>query len=181
IGFFLLGDETKQRRLAGAVRADDADDRARRHLEGELVDEQALAITLGDVLELDHLVAQSLRDRDEDLLRLVALLVFLRRELLEAREARLRFRLPALRVLAHPFELGLHGLDARDLLARLDLEALLLLLEPARVVSLPRDAVAAVELEDPAGGVIEEVAVVRHRHHGAGKALEELLQPLDAF
>src|SRR5256885_13116597 len=39
-----------------------------------------------------------------------------RGKLLEAREARFRFGLPALRVLPHPLELGLHRLDARDFL-----------------------------------------------------------------
>src|SRR3954470_21216283 len=181
IGLFRSGDHAKQRRLAGAIRADDADDGPGRYLERYLVDQQALAIALGDVLELDHLVAQALRDRDEDFLRLVALLMLLRRQLLEARKARLRLRLAALGVLPHPLELGLHRLDARLLLAALDLEALLLLLEPARVVTLPRDAVPAVELQDPAGRVVEEVAIVRHRDHGAGKALQELLEPLDAL
>ena len=46
-------------------------------------------------------------------------------------------------------------------------EALLLLLEPGGVVALPRNAVAAVEFEDPLGDVVEEVAVVGHRDHGA--------------
>ena len=42
-GFSLPGDHAEQRRLAGAVRADDADDRARRHLEAQVVDQQAVA------------------------------------------------------------------------------------------------------------------------------------------
>ena len=58
------------------------------------------------------------------------------------------------------------------------LQPCLLLLQPGTVVALPGDAVAAVELEDPLGGVVEEVAVVGHRHHGAGEAGEELLQPV---
>ena len=102
-------------------------------------------------------------------------------ELLEARDPRLALRLPALGVLPHPLELLLHRLDARAFLLRLDLEPRLLLLQPRAVVALPRDAVAAVELEDPLGGVVEEVAVVRHRDHGAGKLLQELLEPVDAL
>src|SRR5207248_9369578 len=127
---FLSGDHAERRRVARAVRADDADDRAGRDAEGEIVDEQALAVTLGDALELDHRIPEAVRDRDEDLLGLVALLVFVRRQLLEARQTRLRFRLAAFRVLPHPFELLLHRLDARLLLLLLDLEALFLLLEP---------------------------------------------------
>ena len=50
-------------------------------------------------------------------------------------------------------------------------QAGLLLLEPRRVVALPRDAGAAVELEDPAGDVVEEVAVVRDGDDRAGVLL----------
>src|SRR5213083_30759 len=56
-------------------------------------------------------------------------------------------------------------------------EPLLLLLEPGRVIALPRDAAAAVELEDPAGHVVEEVAIVGDRHDRARIFLEEALQP----
>ena len=42
-----------------------------------------------------------------------------------------------------------------------DREPLLLLLEPARVVAFPRIRPRAIELEDPAGDVVEKVAVVR--------------------
>src|SRR5205085_11779383 len=58
----------KERRLAGAVRADDADDRARRYLERQLVDQQAIAIALGDVFELDNIMAQTPGQRNECLL-----------------------------------------------------------------------------------------------------------------
>ena len=58
-------------------------------------------------------------------------------------------------------------------------EPLLLLLEPARVVALPRDARAAVELEDPARDVVEEVAVVGHRDDGAVVLLQVPLEPRD--
>ncbi len=46
IGLVLAGDHAEQRRLAGAVRADDADDAARRQAEGEVFDQQAVAIAL---------------------------------------------------------------------------------------------------------------------------------------
>src|SRR3546814_2657868 len=50
----LPGDHLEQRRLAGAVGADDADDRARRRDEAQVVDQQAVAEALGDVVELDR-------------------------------------------------------------------------------------------------------------------------------
>ena len=80
---------------------------------------------------------------------------------------------------AHPLELGRDRALARRLLALLLGQALLLLLEPARVVALERDALAAVELEDPAGDVVEEVAIVGHGHDGALVLLEVALQPGD--
>ena len=42
----LPGDHAEQRGLAGAVRADDADDAAGRQLEGEIVDQQIVAEAL---------------------------------------------------------------------------------------------------------------------------------------
>src|SRR6185312_4745631 len=68
---------------------------------------------------------------------------------------------------------------ASCVLLLLDPEPGLLLLEPRRVVPLERDALAAVELEDPACDVVEEVAVVRDRHDGALVALEMTLEPRD--
>ena len=51
------------------------------------------------------------------------------------------------------------------LLLLLDREPRLLLLEPRGVVPLERDALAPVQLQDPARDVVEEVAVVRHGDH----------------
>src|SRR5206468_2151106 len=83
VGLLLARDHAEQRRLARAVRPDDADDRAGRHLEAQVVDQHPVAEPLGDVLELDHLVAQALGHGNEDFVRLVALLVFDIRQLLE--------------------------------------------------------------------------------------------------
>src|ERR1700733_2256569 len=57
-------DHAEQRRLAGAVRADDADDAARWQLEVELVDQQVVAIRLAQILRLDHQAAQARTRRD---------------------------------------------------------------------------------------------------------------------
>ena len=81
---------------------------------------------------------------------------------------------------AHPFELArerpLAGVGRALLLGRHPLQ---LLLEPARVVALERDAAAAIELEDPLRDVVEEVAVVGDRHDRAGVLLQEPLEPVD--
>ncbi|MFR6359396.1 MAG: hypothetical protein ACLUNV_07130 [Sutterella wadsworthensis] len=57
------------------------------------------------MVELDHVVAETLRDRDEDFIRFVALLVLDAGELLEARNTGLGLGLTALRILTDPFKL----------------------------------------------------------------------------
>jgi hypothetical protein len=68
--------------------------------------------------------------------------------------------LPRLGALADPFQLALQRLLLGLVLARLLFEPLGLLFQPGGVVALVGDAAAAVELEDPAGDVVEEIAVV---------------------
>jgi hypothetical protein len=53
IGLFLAGEHLEQRRLAGAVRADDADDAARRQLERQVLDQQFVAKALLQAFDLD--------------------------------------------------------------------------------------------------------------------------------
>ena len=78
---------------------------------------------------------------------------------------------------AHPLELALEGLDPRlVLLLRLG-ELLALLVQPRGVVALPGDAVAAVQLEHPAGDVVQEVAVVGDDHHGPLVLAQVPLEP----
>ena len=78
---------------------------------------------------------------------------------------------------AHPFELAGERALPRGGLLLLDLQPSLLLFEPARVVPFVGDAPAAIELEDPAGDVVEEVPVVRHGDDGALVLGEEPLEP----
>ena len=75
IRLLLARDHPEQRRLARTVRPDDADDRARRHLERQIVDQQTITVALAHVTEVDDVVAESFGDGDEDFLRLVALLM----------------------------------------------------------------------------------------------------------
>src|SRR3954449_9941730 len=71
-----------------------------------------------------------------------------------------RLRGACFRPQPHPLELALQRPLARRRLLLLDREPRLLLFQPAGVVALVRDAAPAVELEDPAGDVVEEVPVV---------------------
>ncbi len=147
----------------------------------QIVDQQAIAERLRHILELDDEIAEALAGRDVDLVGLVALLVLDRIQFLEAVETRLALGLAALRALAHPFEFALDRLLPRLFAGFFLLQALVLLLEPGRIVALPGNAAAAVEFEDPLGRVVEEVAIMRDRDDGAGEFLQELLEPFDRF
>ena len=177
VGRLLPGDHPEQRRLAGAVRADHADDAGRRQRERQVLEEQPVAEALRDALRLDHHVAEPRSGRDVDLDLVELHVVLFGEQLLVGAEARLRLRLPRLRREPHPLELALQRALARRRLLLLDREPRLLLLEPARVVALVRDALAAVELEDPAGDVVEEVPVMRDGDDGALVVGEEPLEP----
>src|SRR5438067_1793488 len=179
VRLLLRGDHPEERRLAGAVRADDADDAAGRQREVEVLDEQLVAVAFLQPARFDHGVAEARAGRDVDLGRLDLLRRVLAQQVLVRIQARLAFRLPRARRHPDPFELALERLLPPRLRLLLLREAVPLLLEPRRVIALPRDAVAAIELEDPAGDVVEEVAVVGHRDDGAGVFGEESLQPRD--
>src|SRR4029453_11521751 len=81
-------------------------------------------------------------------------------QLLVALVARFRLGLARARGGGDPLLLARKRALARLLLAALLFEPLALLREPGRVVALVGNAAAAVELENPAGDVVEEVAVV---------------------
>ena len=164
-------------RLAGAVRADDADDAAGRQVERQVVDQQRVAEALAQVLGLDHDVAEARPRRDVDLDLVDLLLRVLVEQLLVGVEARLALGLAGPRRQPDPLQLALQRALAPALGLLLEREPLLLLLEPRRVVAFPRDAAAAIELEDPAGDVVEEVAIVRDRDDRARVVLEVLLEP----
>ena len=61
--------------------------------------------------------------------------------------------------------------------AALLFEPLLLLNEPRRIVALVGNAAAAIELENPAGDVIEEIAVVGDDQNRAGIVAQMALEP----
>src|SRR3569623_3454840 len=60
VRLLLLGDHAEQRRLAGTVRADDADNAAGRQPEGEIVDQKAITEALRQMIEVDDVVAEAL-------------------------------------------------------------------------------------------------------------------------
>src|SRR6202012_2148676 len=103
--------------------------------------------------------------RNEDLVGFVALLVIDRLQLVDARQACLALAAAAFGILPRPFEFALDRLLPRLLLRGFLLQPLVFLLQPRRIISLPRNATAAIEFENPLGRVVEEVAIMRHRDH----------------
>ena len=181
VGRFLAGEHAEERGLAGAVRADDADDAAGGEGEGEVVDQLAVGVVLLQVLDGDDVLAEAGAVRDDDLGGGDLLALGFRGELVVGVDAGLLLGLAGLGALADPFELAGEGLLAGLVLAGLLQQALGLLLEPGGVVALVGDAAAAVELEDPAGDVVEEVAVVGDDEDGVRVLDQVLLQPGDGL
>ena len=121
--------------------------------------------------------ARAGRDRQLDLLGAPLAGFGLGHELVVRRDARLPLALPGSGRHPDPFELAFEGGLTGAVGLLLGGEARLFLLEPGGVVALPGDARTAVELENPAGHVVEEVAVVGHRDDRAGVHLQRPFQP----
>src|ERR1700691_3314641 len=145
----LPGDHPEQRGLAGAVGADHADDAAGRQLEGEVVDQYAVAEGLVQAFEIDHVLAEPFGHRNRDLRGLGLLLAGQLQQVLIALIARLGFGLARLGRSRDPFLFALQRALMRDVLAAFLGEALLLLRQPGGVVALVGNALAAVEFENP--------------------------------
>ena len=102
-------------------------------------------------------------------------------QILERLDARLRLGLTGLRAGLDPLALAADGALAGVVLAAFLLEPLGLGFEIFGVVALIGNAAAAVELEDPAGDIVEEVAVVGDDHHRARIGAQMLFQPRRGF
>ena len=181
IGGLGARDHPEQGGLARAVRADHADDAAGRQVEVETVDQQAVAVALGQPLGLDHHIAEARAGRDDDLGGLRRPVRGLGQQRIVGAHPRPGLGLAGAGRGADPLQLARERAPAGGLLFLLDGQPLLLLVQPGGIVALPRDTAPAVELEDPAGDVVQEVAVVGDRDHGAGVVVEETLQPGDRF
>ena len=126
---------------------------------------------------LDDDVAEPRTGRNVDLDLFDLLRRLLGQQILVGVQPRLALGLAGARRHADPVQLTLQRALALALGLLFDDQTLLLLVEPGRVVAFPGNARAAIELEDPAGDVVEEVAVVRDRDDGSEIVLEEPLQP----
>ena len=175
--------QLQQRRLAGAVDAHDAPALPAAHLEVEPLVDAAAAVALVHVLQAHHVLAGARRRRELEHHRLAALGRLDPLDLLQLLHPALHLR-------------GVRGarleaLDELDLLGEhrllaLELRLLLLLGQRALllvefVVARIRGQRAAVDLHHLGDDAVHELAVVRGHQQRALVALEELLQPDQAF
>src|ERR1700733_12232698 len=93
VWLFLTGDHAEERRLAGAVGADHADDPAGRQLEREFVDEHPIAIAFAKIDDVDDVLAQPLGHGNDNLRAGWRLLVALPDKLVIGSDTRLRLGL----------------------------------------------------------------------------------------
>ncbi len=181
VRLLLAGNHAKEGRFAGAVRADDADDAAGGEAEGHVFDEEFVPVGLAHPFGFDNDVAEAGAGGDEEFEFLFLLLAFLTEEFFIGRDTRLTLGVAPLWTHANPFEFALQGLLALSFRFVFLAEAVLFLLQPRRIVSFPGDAGAAVEFENPAGDIVEEVAVMGDGDDGAGILLQVEFEPGDRF
>ena len=139
----------------------------------------AVAEGLLHVVRLDHHVAQTRAVGNIDFELLLLLLGILIEHLVVGRQTRLALGVTARGRHAHPLQLAFECLAALRRLLLLHLQPLGFLFEPTRIVALPRNTLAAIQFQNPAGHVVEEITVVRHGDHRTLILLQMLFQPID--
>ena len=147
-------------------------------LNSRSLDQLAPVIAFGEVLGLQHHAAKPGAGWDLDLRAAHLVAPGLLGQLLISRDTRLALGLPRLGARPDPLQLARHGALLGLVLAALLRRALGLLLEPARIIALVRDALAAIELQRPTRDPVEEVAVVGDEDHAARIVFEVMLQPI---
>ncbi len=177
VGFFLAHDHPEHCCLARAVRADNADNRPFRHVEGAVGNQFRPAVALRHVGEFQHLVAKARPGRDLD--KDVALVQFERlfHQGVVAFDTRLALFEPAGRRRANPLALALEKALAIRFLFLGAPEPFRLLVEPGRVIPLVGDAASVLEFENPLGDVVEEIAVVGDDNDRARVLPQLVLEP----
>src|SRR5690554_3482145 len=171
IWLILPGDHPEQRRLTCAVRADDADDGARRQLEAQVLDKEVIAEALPQITGFHNQIAQAWARGNGDAAGFGSLFLGAADQLFIGLNARLGLCLPRLGRLPDPVQLLVYRPLACLLLACFLLKALAFLLQPAGIVALVGNAPATIQLQYPSGHIVQEVAIVSDRHYGSGVLL----------
>ncbi len=172
-------DHAEQGRLTCTVRTNHAYDAVGRQHEVQVLKQHAVAVGFGYAFGVDDLVAQTRTVRNEYLQLLLTHFLLLVQHAVVRTQTGFRLGLTSLRRHAYPFQLALQGLPTLRGLLLLHRHSRRFLLQPRRVVALPWDTLAAIQLQDPSGYVVQEVAVVGDADHRSGILLQVLLQPVN--
>jgi len=143
----------------------------------EVVNQHLIAKAFADIIKLNDLVAKAFARGYINFIGFVAGLELLRIQLVKASQSRFAFGLAALGILTHPFQFLLESLLSSGLLLRFGFQTADFAIEPSGIVAFIGNTVTAIQLENPAGDIVEEVAIVSYCNHGAGKFFEEFFQP----
>jgi hypothetical protein len=181
VGLLCTGDHPEQRRLARAIRANHTHQPRAWQRKRQPIEQQRVAERLAQIVGNHHVVPQSRRRRDHDLVLHDSLEVRLTRQFLVALQPRLALGLPRARRHSHPLQFALQRALPRRRRLLLLRQTRPLLVEPRTVVPLPRNPAPAVQLQNPLRHVVQEVAVVRDRHDSARELREVPLQPEHAL
>ncbi len=189
VRFEMPGEKRQQRRLAAAVRPQDAQPRAGRQRQADAVQDllafEGLAEFAGDEQLLGLAAGGGEVDAGGDRCRGAGLdLGQLVEEAVGLLDARLRLRGARLGAAAQPLQLAPRAVGERLLVLGLVAQHLVALLQEDAVGALDLEEAAGIgagELHHPPGHVLQEIAVVADHHEGRGLADEQLLQPEDAL
>ena len=179
VGLLRACDHAKQCCLARAVCTDHTHDAARRQHEAQIVDQQFIVIAFPEVFDFDNDVAQPRAGRYVNLVGLITFLVTGRGQFRKLAQSRLGLCLTSLRIRAHPLKFGCHRLLACFFGRFFVGQAFFFLFQPVRVVAFVGNAVATIQFENPAGYVVEEVAIMCDGDNRTRVFVEEAFQPCD--
>ena len=91
------------------------------------------------------------------------------------------FGLPGLLALPHPLQFALQRFLFGFILTGFLRQTLCLLLKPSGIIAFIGHALPPINFEDPAGNIIEKIAVVSHNEDCPGIVNQVFLQPSNGF
>ena len=181
IGLFRTDDHAKQSGFTSTVGTNHANNPTPWQRERQIVIQQLVAVRLAQILRNHNVVAQPRRHRNHDFIRTHLLGLRLALQLLKRLHTRLVLGLSRTRSQTHPIEFALQRSLTRGFRFFFLLQTIPLLLQPTRIIAFPRNALAAIQLENPLRDVVQEVTIVGDGHDSSRKFRQEPLKPCDRF
>ena len=179
VGFFHAHNHAEEGCLAGTVRSDYAHNSVGRKHEVEVLEEELVSIGFAYADGIDDLVAQARTIGDENLEFFLALFLLLVEHAVICSQTGFGLGLTGFGCHANPLQLALEGLAALAGLFLFHGHSGGFLLQPRGVVTLPGNTFSAVQFENPACHIVEEIAIVGDGNHRSGVLLQVLFEPVD--